>query len=331
MDLTTEYLGLKLRNPLVPAACPLCDDLDNLKSMEDAGAAAVVLPSLFEEQLRMDRAELNERLEQGTESFAEALTYFPEPEEFRVGPETYLEHIQKAKAALKIPVIASLNGSTLGGWTDYAQQIQQAGADALELNIYAIPTDPDVSAAVVEDTYVRIVQEVKGQITIPVTVKLSPFFTNFAHIAKRLDAAGADGLVLFNRFYQPDIDLEELEVVPNILLSTPMAMRLPLRWVAILFGRIRADLAASSGVHRATDAVKMIMAGASIATMASALLRHGIKHLSSVETELKEWMQEHEYDSVSQMRGSMSQRSCPDPSSFERAQYMKALSTFKVA
>ena len=331
MDLTTQYLGLKLRNPLVPAACPLCDDIDNLKRMEDAGAAAVVLPSLFEEQLRQDRAELNERLEQGTESYAEALTYFPEPEEYRVGPETYLEHIQQAKAAVGIPVIASLNGSTLGGWTDYAQQIQQAGADALELNIYAIPTDPDLPAAAIEDIYVQIVQAVKAQVTMPVTVKLSPFFTNFAHVAKRLDEAGADGLVLFNRFYQPDIDLEELEVVPNILLSTPMAMRLPLRWVAILYGRIQADLAASSGVHRATDAVKMIMAGASVATMASALLRHGIKHLTAVETELKQWMEEHEYESVAQMRGSMSQRNCPDPSSFERAQYMKALATFKAA
>lgn len=331
MDLTTQYLGLKLRNPLVPAACPLCDDIDNLKRMEDAGAAAVVLPSLFEEQLRQDRAELNERLEQGTESYAEALTYFPEPEEYRVGPETYLEHIQQAKAAVGIPVIASLNGSTLGGWTDYAQQIQQAGADALELNIYAIPTDPDLPAAAIEDIYVQIVQAVKAQVTMPVTVKLSPFFTNFAHVAKRLDEAGADGLVLFNRFYQPDIDLEELEVVPNILLSTPMAMRLPLRWVAILYGRIQADLAASSGVHRATDAVKMIMAGASVATMASALLRHGIKHLTAVETELKQWMEEHEYESVAQMRGSMSQRNCPDPSTFERAQYMKALATFKAA
>jgi len=331
MDLTTQYLGLKLRNPLVPAACPLCDDIDNLKRMEDAGAAAVVLPSLFEEQLRQDRAELNERLEQGTESFAEALTYFPEPEEYRVGPETYLEHIQQAKAAVQIPIIASLNGSTLGGWTDYAQQIQQAGADALELNIYAIPTDPDLPAAAIEDIYVQIVQAVKAQVTMPVTVKLSPFFTNFAHVAKRLDEAGADGLVLFNRFYQPDIDLEELEVVPNILLSTPMAMRLPLRWVAILYGRIQADLAASSGVHRATDAIKMIMAGASVATMASALLRHGIKHLTAVETELKQWMEEHEYESVAQMRGSMSQRNCPDPSSFERAQYMKALATFKAA
>jgi dihydroorotate dehydrogenase (fumarate) len=331
MDLTTQYLGLKLRNPLVPAACPLCDDIDNLKRMEDAGAAAVVLPSLFEEQLRQDRAELNERLEQGTESYAEALTYFPEPEEYRVGPETYLEHIQQAKAAVQIPVIASLNGSTLGGWTDYAQQIQQAGADALELNIYAIPTDPDLPAAAIEDIYVQIVKAVKAQVTMPVTVKLSPFFTNFAHVAKRLDEAGADGLVLFNRFYQPDIDLEELEVVPNILLSTPMAMRLPLRWVAILYGRIQADLAASSGVHRATDAIKMIMAGASVATMASALLRHGIKHLTAVETELKQWMEEHEYESVAQMRGSMSQRNCPDPSSFERAQYMKALATFKAA
>jgi dihydroorotate dehydrogenase (fumarate) len=331
MDLTTQYLGLKLRNPLVPAACPLCDDIDNLKRMEDAGAAAVVLPSLFEEQLRQDRAELNERLEQGTESFAEALTYFPEPEEYRVGPETYLEHIQRAKAAVQIPIIASLNGSTLGGWTDYAQQIQQAGADALELNIYAIPTDPDLPAAAIEDIYVQIVKAVKAQVTMPVTVKLSPFFTNFAHVAKRLDEAGADGLVLFNRFYQPDIDLEELEVVPNILLSTPMAMRLPLRWVAILYGRIQADLAASSGVHRATDAIKMIMAGASVATMASALLRHGIKHLTAVETELKQWMEEHEYESVAQMRGSMSQRNCPDPSSFERAQYMKALATFKAA
>jgi len=329
MDLTTRYLGLTLRTPLVPAASPLSDDLDNIKRMEDAGAAAIVLPSLFEEQLRADRAELTERLEQGTESFAEALTYFPEPEEFKVGPETYLDQIHKAKDSVKIPIIASLNGSTLGGWTDYAAQIQQAGADALELNIYAIPTDPDLSASDVEDTYVDIVKGVKSQVKIPVAVKLSPFFTNFANVAKRLDDAGADGLVLFNRFYQPDIDLEELEVTPNILLSTPMAMRLPLRWIAILHGRVQADLAASSGVHRATDAVKMIMAGAAVTTMASALLRHGIKHLSTVESELTQWMEEHEYDSVEQMRGSMSQRSCPDPSSFERAQYMKAISTFK--
>jgi dihydroorotate dehydrogenase (fumarate) len=331
MDLTTRYLGFTLRSPLVPAASPLCDDLDNLKRMEEAGAGAVVLSSLFEEQLRADRTELAERLEQGTESFAEALTYFPEPSEFKIGPETYLEHIRKAKAALGVPVIASLNGSTLGGWTDYARQIQEAGADALELNIYAIPSDPDLTAAEVEDTYVQIVKAVRGQLTIPVAVKLSPFFTNFGNMAKRLDEAGANGLVLFNRFYQPDIDLENLEVVPNILLSTPMAMRLPLRWIAMLYGRVRADLAATSGVHRATDALKMIMAGASVATLASALLRHGIKHLATVEAEIREWMDEHEYESITQMQGSMSQRSCPDPSSFERAQYMKAISTFKTA
>jgi dihydroorotate dehydrogenase (fumarate) len=331
MDLTTKYLGLTLRSPLVPAASPLSLELDNLKQMEAVGAGAVILESLFEEQLRADRAELAERLEQGTESFAEALTYFPEPSEFKLGPETYLEHIAAAKDALQIPVIASLNGSTLGGWIDYARQIQGAGADALELNIYAIPTDPDTTAGEVEDTYVKIVQSVKEQVTIPVAVKLSPFFTNFANVAKRLDEAGADGLVLFNRFYQPDIDLQNLEVVPNILLSTPMAMRLPLRWIAILYGRVKADLAATSGVHRATDALKMLMAGAAVTTMASALLRHGIKHLATVESEIRQWMEEHEYESVAQMRGSMSQQSCPDPSSFERAQYMKAISSFKVA
>jgi dihydroorotate dehydrogenase (fumarate) len=306
-------------------------ELDNLKQMEEFGAGAVILESLFEEQLRADRAELAERLEQGTESFAEALSYFPEPAEFKLGPETYLEQIAAAKGALKIPVIASLNGSTLGGWTDYARQIQGAGADALELNIYAIPTDPDTTAAEVEDNYVNIVRSVKEQITIPVAVKLSPFFTNFANVAKRLDEAGADGLVLFNRFYQPDIDLQNLEVVPNILLSTPMAMRLPLRWIAILYGRVKADLAATSGVHRATDALKMLMAGAAVTTMASALLRHGIKHLATVESEIRQWMEEHEYESVAQMRGSMSQRNCPDPSSFERAQYMKAISSYKAA
>jgi dihydroorotate dehydrogenase (fumarate) len=331
MDLTTKYLGLTLRSPLVPAASPLSIELDNLKQMEAVGAGAVILESLFEEQLRADRDELAERLEQGTESFAEALSYFPEPAEFKLGPETYLEQIAAAKRALSIPVIASLNGSTLGGWVDYARQIQGAGADALELNIYAIPTDPDTTAAEVEDNYVKIVRSVKEQVTIPVTVKLSPFFTNFAHVAKRLDEAGADGLVLFNRFYQPDIDLQNLEVVPNILLSTPMAMRLPLRWIAILYGRVKADLAATSGVHRATDALKMLMAGAAVTTMASALLRHGIKHLATVESEMRQWMEEHEYESVAQMRGSMSQRNCPDPSSFERAQYMKAISSYKAA
>ena len=244
MNLTTNYLGLKLRSPLVPSASPLSEEIDSLKQMEDAGAGAVVLQSLFEEQLRLERFELNRSLTEGTESFPEALSYFPEPEEFRVGPEEYLDHVVNAKKAIDIPVIASLNGSTLGGWTNYARQIQSAGADAIELNIYYIPTDPEITAEQVEQNYVDVLKSVKSVVTIPVSVKLSPFFTNFAHTAKRLVDAGADGLVLFNRFYQPDIDLESLEVTPNLLLSTPMAMRLPLRWIAILHGRLQASLAA---------------------------------------------------------------------------------------
>jgi dihydroorotate dehydrogenase (fumarate) len=331
MNLTTTYLGLKLKSPLVVSASPLADTLDNLKKIEDSGAAAVVLHSLFEEQLRQDSIELDERMTAGTESFAEALTYFPEPSEYRLGPEDYLEHIAKAKKTVKIPLIASLNGSTLGGWTSYAKQIQQAGADALELNIYAIPTDMEATADKVEQTYLDILKAVKSEIQIPVAVKLSPFFTNFANMAKRLDGAGANGLVLFNRFYQPDIDLESLEVVPNVLLSTPMAMRLPLRWVAILHGRIQASLAATSGIHRGTDALKCLMAGADVTMMCSVLLRRGIEHIQVVEKEITDWMQEHEYESVAQLQGSMSQEKCGDPSAFERAQYMKALASYKAA
>ncbi len=332
MDLSTNYLGLKLRSPLVPSAAgPLSDDLGNIKLMEDSGAAAIVLYSLFEEQLRLERAELHHHLEHGTQSFPEALTYFPEPAEFNVGPEQYLKHIAKAKAAVNIPIIASLNGSTLGGWTDYAQKIQQAGADALELNIYSIPTDVNVTAGEVESIYVDIVKAVKSSITIPVTVKLSPFFTNFANVAKRLADAGADGLVLFNRFYQPDIDLESLEVTPNVLFSTPMAMRLPLRWVAILYGRVNASLAATSGIHRASDVVKMLMVGADVTQLCSVLMRHGIKQISVIEHELQHWLEQHEYESVQQLRGSMSQKNCTDPSAFERAQYMRAISSFPTA
>jgi len=237
MDLSTNYLGLKLRTPLVPAASPLSENTDSIKQMEDMGASAVVLYSLFEEQLRQERFELAHNLEQGTFSSPESLTYFPEPEEFHLGPDEYLAHIAKAKASVKIPIIASLNGSSAGGWTEYAKLIQQAGADALELNIYHIPTDLDQTAADVEKNYLDILRSVKSNVTIPVAVKLSPFFTNFANMAKRLSEAGADGLVLFNRFYQPDVDLETLEIRPNILLSTPMALRLPLRWIAILHGR----------------------------------------------------------------------------------------------
>jgi len=330
MDLTTKYLGLKLRTPLVPAASPLSEDIDNLKRMEDAGASAVVLYSLFEEQLRQDRAELVRQLERGTESFAEALTYFPEPEEFHLGPEEYLKHIAKAKKATHIPIIASLNGSSAGGWTQYAKQIQQAGADALELNIYFIPANPDVSGAKVEQTYLDILKAVKKEVTIPVAMKLSPFFSNFANMAKRVDEAGADGLVLFNRFYQPDIDLESLEVKPNILLSTPMAMRVPLRWIAILSGHLKASLAATSGIHRATDVLKMLMAGADVTMLCSVLIRHGIRQISTLERDLVAWMEEHEYESVSQLKGSLSQKKCPAPAEFERAQYMRALASYSV-
>jgi len=328
MDLATNYLGLKLRTPLVVAACPLSEEIDNIKEMEDAGAAAVVLYSLFEEQLRQDQLELNQRMEQGTFSSPESLTYFPEPEEYHLGPEEYLNHIAKAKAAVHLPVIASLNGSSTGGWTNYAKKIEQAGADALELNIYYIPTDPNLTGNEVEQTYLDILKSVKSAVTIPVAVKLSPFFSNFANMAKKLDDAGADGLVLFNRFYQPDIELETLEVKPNILLSTPMAMRVPLRWVALLYDRIRADLAATSGVHRASDALKMLMAGADVTMLCSVLIRHGIQQIRHIERELAQWMEEHEYVSVQQLRGSLSQKNSANPTAFERAQYMKALATF---
>lgn len=330
MNLSTTYLGLKLRSPLVPSAAqPLTENVDNIKRMEDAGAAAVVMHSLFEEQLSLERRELFESMTQGTESFAEALTYFPEPEEFHVGPELYLKNIQKARAAVQIPIIASLNGSTPGGWVEYARQIEKAGADAIELNIYWIPTDPSLSSIRIEDTYVEILRSVKQQVDIPVAVKLSPFFTNFANMARRLEAAGADGLVLFNRFYQPDMDLESLEVTPNILLSTPMAMRVPLRWIAILRDQVGLSLAATSGIHRATDAIKMLMAGADVTMMCSALLRHGVKHIATVENEIRAWMEEHDYESIEQLQGSMSQKNCPDPAAFERAQYMRAVSGYR--
>jgi dihydroorotate dehydrogenase (fumarate) len=328
MDLSTKYLGLKLRSPLVVSASPMSEDIDNLKRMEDAGAAAVVLYSLFEEQLRQDRLELNHNLQQGTDSFAEALTYFPEPDEFKLGPEEYLKHIAAAKKSTRIPIIASLNCSSVGGWTEYAKQIQQAGADALELNIYYIPTDMNLTGTEVEMVYLDILKAVKANVSIPVAVKLSPFFSNFANMAKRLDQAGANGLVLFNRFYQPDIELESLEVKPNILLSTPMAMRLPLRWIALLYGRLGTSLAATSGIHRATDALKMLLAGADATMICSTIIRHGIPQIAMIEREMVEWMTEHEYESVKQLKGSLSQKNCPEPAAFERAQYMKALTGY---
>jgi dihydroorotate dehydrogenase (fumarate) len=332
MDLRTTYLNLPLRTPLVVSACgPLSNDIDNVKRMEDAGAAAVVLYSLFEEQLRQESQELDHHLTAGTESFPEALTYFPEPLQFSLGPEEYLKHVARAKETVDIPIIASLNGSTAGGWTDFARQLQQAGADALELNIYSIPSDVLLSGAAVEQTYIEIVTAVKGAVTIPVAVKLSPFFSNLANMAKQLDKAGADALVLFNRFYQPDIDLEELAVQPSVILSTPQALRLPMRWIAILFGRIDADLAATSGIHHAPDALKMLMAGADVTMLCSTLLARGLGQIRTIETEMSEWMEQHWYESVHQLKGSMSQMRCPDPSAFERAQYMRALTSYKPA
>ncbi|MBR8833409.1 MAG: dihydroorotate dehydrogenase-like protein [Stigonema ocellatum SAG 48.90 = DSM 106950] len=329
MDLTTNYMGMTLRSPLVPSASPLSEDVDNIKRMEDAGAAAVVMHSLFEEQLSHERYELHHHLTHGTESYPEAVTYFPEPANFRVGPEEYLNHIRKAKEKVGIPIIASLNGSSVGGWTNFARLIQQAGASALELNIYYVPTEMDLTSTQLEQTYIDILRAVKAVVTIPVAVKLSPYFTNTANMAKRLDNAGADALVLFNRFYQPDINLETLEVQPNMILSTPHAMRLPLRWLAILYGRINASLAATSGIHNGLDVLKMLMAGADITMLCSVLLRHGINHMRVIEKQISEWMEKHEYESVRLLQGSMSQKSCPNPSDFERAQYMRSLQSYK--
>ena len=331
MDLSTTYLGLKLRTPLVPSASSLCSDLDNIKKMEDAGASAVVLHSLFEEQLTLEQYELDHHMTHGTDSFAEALSYFPESTEYRLGPEDYLEHIAKAKKSVKIPIIASLNGTSTGGWIDYAKKIQEAGADALELNIYYIPTDFNLTSVQVEQTYLDILKAVKASVKLPVAVKLSPFFSSFANMAKRLDDAGANGLVLFNRFYQPDIDLETLEVEPNVLLSTPQARRLPLRWIAMLYGRVHANLAATSGIHTAQDVIKMLMAGANITMLCSVLYKHGIDQIRVIENDMVNWMTEHEYESVQQMLGSVSQKNCPDPSAFERSHYMRAIHNFKPA
>lgn len=330
MDLSTNYLGLHLKNPIVPSASPLSRSLDSMKRLEDAGAAAIVMYSLFEEQIAHEAAELNHYLSYGTESFAESLTYFPEAEVYNLGPDEYIELLHKAKQSLSIPVIGSLNGISSGGWIEYAKKIEQAGADAIELNVYYIPTDPELTGQEVEDRYLEVLHAVTQEVKIPIAMKLSPFFSSMANMAKRLDTAGAKGLVLFNRFYQPDIDLETLEVVPSVLLSTPMAMRLPLRWIAVLYGKVKANLAATSGIHTAQDVIKMLMAGADVTMMCSALLKHGPGHLTTVLAEVRQWMLEHEYVSVSQMKGSMSQKSVADPAAFERANYMKALNQYKL-
>jgi len=329
-DLSTQYLGLTLKNPLVVSASPLCQSIDNIRRMEDAGAGAVVLHSLFEEQLTLESRELDRFLSEGTESFAEALSYFPDVTNYKMGPEGYLQHIQQAKAAVKIPIIASLNGVSAGGWTKYAKNMEEAGADALELNIYYVATQTDMSSTEVEQMYIDLLSQVKATVRIPVAVKLGPYFTSMANFAQKLDEAQANALVIFNRFYQPDFDLENLEVVPNLILSKPFELLLRLHWVAILYGHIHADLAITGGVHTAHDVLKAMMAGAKVAMMTSVLLKEGIDHLKTIHADLLTWMVEHEYESIRQMQGSLSQQKVAEPAAFLRANYMKVLSSYAV-
>ena len=329
MDLTTTYMGLKLKNPIVPSASPLSETVDSIKQLEDAGASAVVLYSLFEEQIVHEANTLDFYLTQKTESFAEALNYFPQKNDFKLGPDEYLEHIRKAKQAVNIPVIASLNGVSVGGWMKYAKSIQEAGADGLELNVYYIPTDPILPGSQVEQIYINNLKAVKENLSIPVAVKMSPYFSSMANMAKKLDDAGADALVMFNRFYQPDFDLDNLEVIPNLTLSSKWELRLPLRWIAILFGKVKANMAATSGVHDYEDVIKVMMAGGDVAMVCSELLRHGTGRISQMLEGMQRWMEEKEYISVEQMKGSMSQKSVAEPAAFERANYMKMLQSYK--
>ena len=328
MDLSTTYLGLTLPHPLMSGASPLVDRLDLVRRLEDAGTAAITMHSLFEEQLLLEARARNLHFDQVGESFAEALSYFPNPDDYNLGPDEYLEQIRRIKAMVDVPVIGSLNGATGTGWVEYARLIQQAGADALELNIYYLATDPTEGGAAIDERVVGIARTVKQAVTIPVSVKLSPFFSSVANVAAQLDSAGLDGLVLFNRFYQPDIDLEDLKVRPNVELSTSAELRLPLRWIAILKGRVNASLAATTGVHTAADVLKLVMAGADVAMSASALLKQGPAWLTKVRGEMASWMEEHDYDSIEQMKGSLSQRSADDPAAFERANYMESLITY---
>jgi dihydroorotate dehydrogenase (fumarate) len=335
VDLSTTYLGLTLRNPLVASASPLSHKADTIRRLEDAGVSAVVMYSLFEEQIVQESLRLHRDITQGTESFAEAITHLPDYgaysdlRQYSIGPDKYIKNLQELKRAVDIPIIGSLNGISTGGWIEHASEIEKAGADALELNIYNIPTDFNLTGQSLEGDYVTLVKDIRAAITIPIAVKISPYFTALPNFARRLVEAGADGLVLFNRFYQPDFDLEELEVVPNLVLSTSHEVRLPLRWIAILYGRIQADLALTSGVHTAYDVLKGTMAGASATMLASSLLKYGIEHAAEILRGVRSWMEEKEYESIAQMKGSMSQSAVGDPGTFERANYMKVLSSFE--
>jgi dihydroorotate dehydrogenase (fumarate) len=327
-DLTSQYLGLTLKSPLVASACPVTESVSNIRELEDAGIGAVVLPSLFEEQLELESRALDEDLWRGAESFPESQSVLPDLQTYNLGPDGYLNLISGAKDAVDIPVIASLNGVSPGGWAEYARLMEEAGADAIELNIYSIATEPTETAAEVEKGYVDLVRQVTRIVRIPIAVKLSQFFSAPANIAMRLGEAGAGGVVLFNRFYQPDYDIESLEVVPRLTLSHSDELLLRLHWTAILYGHVHSDLAITGGVHNATDVVKCMMAGARVAMMASALLHKGIPHTAYVLADLRRWLDEHEYDSVQQMCGSMSRRSAPDPTAFERGNYMRVLSSY---
>jgi len=325
VNLKTTYLGLELSHPLMPGASPLADDLDSVRRLEDAGAAAIVMRSLFEEQIRREQLRTFLHTEPHGESFAEALCYFPRPEAFVLGPEEYVEHIGRVKRAVAIPVIASLNGTSRGGWLEYGREIAQAGADALELNVYSIPSSGDENAAAIEGRTVELVRELKATVKIPVAVKLSPFYTSLPHFVSRLESVGVDGVVLFNRFYQPDIDPEGLALKSQLQLSTSAELPLRLQWLALLKDRARCSLAATGGIHDGRDAVKAVMAGADAVQLVSALLHGGPARLQVVLTEMIEWMEEHVYESLAQMKGSMSRAACPDPSVYERANYMLVL------
>jgi dihydroorotate dehydrogenase (fumarate) len=327
-DLTTTYMGLTLKNPIVPSASPLSKSVSGIVRMAESGAAAVTLYSLFEEQIDIEALAQHHFLEQGSYSYAEALTYFPKSIEYNRGPEDYLDLIRQAKAEVDIPIIASLNGVTPGGWIEYAHMMEQAGADAIECNVYLISTRLDQDAAAIESVYLDVLKAVKAAVKVPVAMKLSPFFSSLPNMAYRLDQAGADGLVLFNRFYQPDLDLEELTVVPNLILSRSSEMRLPVRWIAILYGHINASMALTTGVHTPEDVVKAVMAGADVANVASVLLEQGVDKIADLVGGLQQWMEMHEYESVSQMKGALSQRACPEPAAFERANYMKVLGSW---
>ena len=329
LDLSTTDLGIKLANPIMPGASPLVDSLDRVKAMQDAGASAIVMHSLFEEQIDREMKAEYVHLRSHEDVFAEAANFFPESDDYALGPQEYLAHIRRIKETCKLPVIASLNGTQLGGWVEYANLIQQAGADALELNLYYLATDGAISGEEVETDVLEIVRTVKAGVKIPVAVKLSPFFSSVSHMAKEIELNGADGLVLFNRFYQPDIDLDALEVVPKLDLSSPEELRLRLRWLAILFGQVKLPMACTGGVHSAHDVVKAILAGASVVQVVSSLLKQNPAHIRTLLAGLEQWMQEKEYSSVSQMRGALSLQNCPDPAAFERANYLKILQVWK--